>query len=176
MARQSASLAVMAAYKWQAVVQRLGRCAVTGYAGRVSSLEPQRVRYLLSMFFCLAVAGAAQANESADESAAPQTLYYALTPAMVGNYASGERLKYFKADVALRISSKEVEDRVKHHEPLIRHQLVMLFSEQTDETLGSVEAKELLRQEALKQVREVLEQEEGKPLVDDLLFNNLIIQ
>ena len=24
--------------------------------------------------------------------------------------------------------------------------------------------------------REVLEQEEGKPLVDDLLFNNLIIQ
>ena len=135
------------------------------------------MRYLLfSMFFRLAVAGAAQANESADESAAPQTLYYALTPAMVGNYASGERLKYFKADVALRISSKEVEDRVKHHEPLIRHQLVMLFSEQTDETLGSVEAKELLRQEALKQVREVLEQEEGKPLVDDLLFNNLIIQ
>jgi len=52
----------------------------------------------------------------------------------------------------------------------------LLFSEQTDETLGSVEAKELLRQEALKQVREVLEQEEGKPLVDDLLFNNLIIQ
>ena len=25
-------------------------------------------------------------------------------------------------------------------------------------------------------LREVLEQEEGKPLVDDLLFNNLIIQ
>ena len=127
------------------------------------------------MFFCLAVAGAAQANESADESAAPQTLYYALTPAMVGNYASGERLKYFKADVALRISSKEVEDRVKHHEPLIRHQLVMLFSEQTDETLGSVEAKALASGSIETGARSA-RQEEGKPLVDDLLFNNLIIQ
>jgi flagellar FliL protein len=52
----------------------------------------------------------------------------------------------------------------------------MLFSQQTDETLSGPEAKEQLRQEALRQVREVLEQEEGKPLVDDLLFNNLIIQ
>lgn len=134
------------------------------------------MKYLISMFFCLALAGPALAEEPAEDAAATQTLYYALTPAMVGNYGSGERLKYYKADVALRISSKEVEDRVKHHEPLIRHQLVMLFSQQTDETLSGPQAKEQLRQEALRQVREVLEQEEGKPLVDDLLFNNLIIQ
>ncbi len=134
------------------------------------------MKYLISMFFCLALAGPALAEEPAEDAAATQTLYYALTPAMVGNYGSGERLKYYKADVALRISSKEVEDRVKHHEPLIRHQLVMLFSQQTDETLSGPEAKDQLRQEALRQVREVLEQEEGKPLVDDLLFNNLIIQ
>ncbi len=134
------------------------------------------MKYLISMFFCLALAGPALAEEPAEDAVATQTLYYALTPAMVGNYGSGERLKYYKADVALRISSKEVEDRVKHHEPLIRNQLVMLFSQQTDETLSGPEAKEQLRQEALRQVREVLEQEEGKPLVDDLLFNNLIIQ
>jgi len=51
-----------------------------------------------------------------------------------------------------------------------------LFSQQTDETLGSMDAKEKLRQEALKQVQQVLEQEEGKPYVEDLLFNNLILQ
>lgn len=134
------------------------------------------MRYLISMFFCLALAGPVLAEEAAEDAAAVQTLYYALVPSMVGNYGSGERLKYYKADVALRISSKEVEDRVKHHEPLIRNQLVMLFSQQTEETLSGPEAKEQLRQEALQQVRDVLEQEEGKPLVDDLLFNNLIIQ
>ncbi|MOA59759.1 flagellar basal body-associated protein FliL-like protein [compost metagenome] len=52
----------------------------------------------------------------------------------------------------------------------------MLFSQQTDESLGSADAKEKLRQEALKQVQQVLRSEEDQPLVDDLLFNNLIVQ
>ncbi|TLX58899.1 flagellar basal body-associated protein FliL [Stutzerimonas nosocomialis] len=113
---------------------------------------------------------------SAPEATVNKTLYYTLTPALVGNYGSGERLKYYKADVALRVANIDAENRVKHHEPLIRNQLVMLFSEQTDESLGSLDAKETLRQEALKQVQDVLSQETGQPLVDDLLFNNLIIQ
>ncbi|MHB1370937.1 MAG: flagellar basal body-associated protein FliL [Pseudomonadaceae bacterium] len=134
------------------------------------------MKRILFLFIALALAAPVLANSAAADEAGPQVLYYALVPAMVGNYGSGERLKYYKADVALRIAGKEAEDKVKHHEPLIRNQLVMLFSQQTDESLGSVEAKENLRQEALKQVREVLTQEEGQPLVDDLLFNNLIIQ
>ena len=127
--------------------------------------------------FCLALGLAAPAlAESAADEAAPKTIYYTLVPALVGNYGSDGKLKYYKADVALRIAGSEAEARVKHHEPLIRNQLVMLFSQQTDASLGSVEAKEALRKEALQQVQAVLTQEEGKPLVDDLLFNNLIIQ
>lgn len=134
------------------------------------------MKRILIFLIAIGLAIPAMASSSAAEEAAPKTLYYALVPAMVGNYGSGERLKYYKADVALRIANKEAEDKVKHHEPLIRNQLVMLFSQQTEQSLGSVEAKEQLRQEALKQVQEVLIQEEGQPLVDDLLFNNLIIQ
>ena len=127
--------------------------------------------------FCLALglAAPALAEETADNTAA-KTLYYTLVPALVGNYGSEGRMRYYKADVALRISGSEAEARVKHHEPLIRNQLVMLFSQQTEASMGSVEAKEALRKEALLQVQTVLTQEEGRPLVDDLLFNNLIIQ
>lgn len=131
------------------------------------------------LIFCLALglAPPALANSPAPaEDAATKTIYYSLVPALVGNYGSDGKLKYYKADVALRVTGSEAEAKVKHHEPLIRNQLVMLFSQQTDASLGSVEAKEALRQEALKQVQAVLVQEEGKPLVDDLLFNNLIIQ
>ena len=42
--------------------------------------------------------------------------------------------------------------------------------------MSSVEAKEKLRQEALKQVQQVMTDETGKPVVEDLLFNNLIVQ
>nr|WP_272889190.1 flagellar basal body-associated protein FliL [Stutzerimonas stutzeri] len=116
------------------------------------------------------------AETSETDAAAKKTSYYALVPALVGNYGSEGRLKYYKADIALRVSGAEAEAKVKHHEPLIRNQLVALFSQQTDASIGTVEAKEALRQEALKQVQGVLSQEEGQPLVDDLLFNNLIVQ
>lgn len=116
------------------------------------------------------------AEEEAKPEDANKPLFVDLTPALVGNYGSGPKLKYFKADIALKVTGKEAQDKVEHHEPLIRNQLIMLFAQQTDETLGSVDAKEKLRQEALKQVQTVLNAEEGKPLVDDLLFNNLIVQ
>ena len=132
-------------------------------------------RFLAFFFvFCFALPAIAETSEA--DAAATKTIYYALVPALVGNYGSDGRLKYYKADIALRVSGSEAETKVKHHEPLIRNQLVTLFSQQTDASLGTVEAKETLRQEALKQVQAVLMQEEGKPLVDDLLFNNLIVQ
>mgnify|MGYP006195447359 CR=1 FL=1 len=70
----------------------------------------------------------------------------------------------------------EAAKAVKANEPLIRNQLVALFNQQTSETMNNVEAKEKLRQEALKQTQQVMNDETGKPMVDDLLFNNLIIQ
>ncbi|HLD66015.1 MAG TPA: flagellar basal body-associated protein FliL [Pseudomonas sp.] len=133
----------------------------------------------IALLLALSLPLAALANEEEKkegEAAVPAVAYISLVPALVGNFGTGPKLKFYKADIALRVTGTEAEERVKHHEPLIRNQLVMLFSQQTDETMGTPGAKETLRQEALKQVQAVLTQEEGKPLVDDLLFNNLIIQ
>ncbi|MCP9337459.1 flagellar basal body-associated protein FliL [Stutzerimonas xanthomarina] len=134
------------------------------------------MKRIFCLLFVLVIALPVVAETSESEAAAKKTIYYALVPALVGNYGSEGRLKYYKADIALRVSGAEAEAKVKHHEPLIRNQLVTLFSQQTDASIGTVEAKEALRQEALKQVQVVLSQEEGQPLVDDLLFNNLIVQ
>lgn len=119
---------------------------------------------------------ASESKEEPKEGEAPKVLYLDLVPALVGNYGAGPKLKYFKADISLRVTGDDAKKSVEYHEPLIRNQLVMLFAQQTDESLSSVEGKETLRQEALKQVQQVLNQEEGKPLVEDLLFNNLIVQ
>jgi len=122
------------------------------------------------------MAFAEETEKKPQEGAPPAVAYVSLVPALVGNFGSGPKLKFYKADIALRVSGAAAEDKVKHHEPLIRNQLVMLFSQQTEESIGAAGAKEALRQEALKQVQDVITQEEGQPLVDDLLFNNLIIQ
>lgn len=130
-------------------------------------------------FCCLlfvALPWGAMAESKSEEAAQPVVSYVNLFPSLVGNYGAGPRLKYYKADVALRVTGAEAAARVEHHQPLIRNQLVMLFSEQTDETLADLEGKERLRQTALKQIQQVLTQEEGKPLVEDLLFTNLVVQ
>lgn len=125
----------------------------------------------------LLLPGVALAAEEEKEGA-PKVAYITLTPPLVGNYAldGGPRLRVYKADVALRVTGDAAAAAVKHHEPLIRNQLVGLFAQQGVDDMSSVEAKEKLRQEALKQVQQVLETEEGKPIVEDVLFNNLIVQ
>jgi flagellar FliL protein len=132
------------------------------------------VKARIALLLALSLPLMAVASE--EKAAVPVVSYVTLVPALVGNFGEGPRLKFFKADLSLRVSGAEVEAKVKHHEPLIRNQLVMLFSQQTVEAMAAPGARETLRAEALKQVQDVLTQEEGKPLVEDLLFNNLIIQ
>ena len=129
------------------------------------------------MVLALMLPAAAMAEEK-EEAAAPKVSYISLTPPFVGNYAldGGPRLRVYKADVALKVEGDADAAAVKHHEPLIRNQLVALFTQQTLDAMSNVEAKEKLRQEALKQVQQVLANEEGRPVVEDLLFNNLIVQ
>ncbi|WP_277961857.1 flagellar basal body-associated protein FliL [Pseudomonas sp. RIT-To-2] len=121
---------------------------------------------------------AVMAEEGKEEGGPPKVSYITLSPPFVGNYAldGSPRLHVYKADVALRVTGPEAEAAVKRQDPLIRNQLVTLFTQQTADSFSNVESKEKLRQEALKQVQDVMANEEGKPMVEDLLFNNLIVQ
>lgn len=110
------------------------------------------------------------------QTAAGEAHYVELKPSFVGTIGPGPRIQYLKVDVALRAEDAAGVARIQHHDPLIRNALVGLFARQTQENLASLEGKEQLRADALARVREVLEEEEGQPLVVDLLFTNLITQ
>jgi len=134
------------------------------------------VKAWIMLLLALSLPVAAVAEEK--EEVAPKVNYVTLSPPFVGNYGLDGRpkLKVYKADVALRVTGDEATKAVKANEPLIRNQLVALFAQQSSETMNNVEAKEKLRQEALKQTQQIMNDETGKPVVEDLLFNNLIIQ
>jgi len=136
------------------------------------------VKAWILMVLALMLPAAAMAEEAKDGEGAPKVSYISLTPPLVGNYAldGGPKLRVYKADVALRVDNDVDAAAVKHHEPLLRNQLVALFTQQSLDGMSNVEAKEHLRQEALKQVQPVLNGEEGRPVGADLLFNNLIVQ
>ncbi|MFJ4144495.1 flagellar basal body-associated protein FliL [Pseudomonas sp. NPDC089734] len=131
------------------------------------------------MLLALLMPVMAQAQEEAKEGEGePKAAYVSLTPPFVGNYAldGGPKLRVYKADIALRVTGADAQAAVKRNDPLIRNQLVALFTQQTVDTMSSAEAKEKIRQEALKQVQQIMTSEEGKPIVEDLLFNNFIVQ
>jgi len=134
------------------------------------------VRYLTIVLLALSLSWTvnAQAASAPAEPISP-TSYVSLVPAIVGNYGAGSKLKYYKADIALRVKTENV-DKVQYHEPLIRDQLIQLFAQQTDTDMNESDGKEAVRKAALLQVQQVLSQEEGETLVEDLLFNNLVVQ
>ena len=139
--------------------------------------KERSVKAWIMLLLALSLPVAAVAEE-AKEGEAPKVSYITLSPPFVGNYGldGTPKLKVYKADVALRVTGDEAAKLVKANEPLIRNQLISLFTQQSAEAMNNVEAKEKLRQEALKQTRQVMSDETGKPVVEDLLFNNLIIQ
>jgi flagellar FliL protein len=95
---------------------------------------------------------------------------------IIANYgAEAGRLRFVKVDITLRVELGG-ENPVVHHMPALRHELVMLISRQTPESIASMEGKELMRQEALEAVRNVLVAEEGDQKIADLLFNSFVVQ
>lgn len=134
-------------------------------------MPPRTILYTLLLLLACALPVQAQEN-----AAAPTAQYVEMNPSFVGTIGPGPRIQYMKVDVALRANDPTAVERIQYHDPLIRNALVSLFGRQTPEGLASLEGKEQLKVEALETVRAVLEEEEGRPLVDDLLFTNLVTQ
>ena len=134
---------------------------------------------LLSFWFCIASAVASEEAADGKEAAAQTVEYINIQPPFVGNFGTASptgKLGYVKTEIALRITGQAAKTAVEYHMPYIRNELVLLLGRQDLVTMTTSEGKERLRQEALEKVNAVLQQEEGKPMVDDLLFSTFVIQ
>jgi len=132
------------------------------------------IRTCAAWLLALLIFPCAQAQEGGMDG--PQ--YVHLQPAFVLNYGTDTtgRLKYIRTDVALRVVGAEAAGKVSMHQPYIRNQLVMLLSQQDEDTVGTTQGREKLRQVALDEVRALMSQLEGAPFVEDLYFQNFVAQ
>ncbi|CAG8867943.1 hypothetical protein PS627_02704 [Pseudomonas fluorescens] len=117
---------------------------------------------------------------AADEAASnvkASAIYEPLTPAFVVNFNQNGRQRYMQVSITLQGRDQVALDALKVHMPVIRNNLVMMFSGQGFDTLaGSSVGQEMLRQKATAVVQEVAQKEVGKPVVDQLLFTNFVLQ
>lgn len=130
-------------------------------------------------FFLHKSSGDEKAAEAAAESSAPvkqPAIYEVLAPAFVVNFSHGGRQRYMQVSIALMARDQAQLDALKVHMPVLRNRLVMLFSGQDFTNLTTPVGKELLRQQATASVQELAQKEVGKPVVEQVLFTNLVLQ
>ncbi len=105
-----------------------------------------------------------------------QTKYIHLTPAFVVNYGNVGRMKYLRTEIALKVVGDEAASAVTNHRPFIRHNLVFLLTSQDSEVVNSTTGRETLRKLALEEVQSLMIELEGAPYVEDLFFENFVVQ
>ncbi len=134
---------------------------------------------LLAITAVLSPAVSAQDEGEAEvsgETVGASAIYIPLKPAFVVNYGGVGRLKYIKAEISIRVSDAQSANAIRHHMPYIRNNIVLLLSSQTEESIETMEGKELLRQAALEEVHKILAEEQAADGVVDLYFDNFIVQ
>ena len=105
-----------------------------------------------------------------------ETKYIHLTPAFVVNYGNSGRMKYLRTEIALKVMGAEAAAAVTNHRPYIRNNLVLLLTSQDSDIVNSSAGRETLRKVALEEVQALMTELEGQPFVDDLFFENFVVQ
>jgi len=123
---------------------------------------------------CVLLPGLSHANSASGDGGA--TPYVALEPPFVVNLKANDRIRFLQIKSQVKLNNSESAPILEHHMAMVRHTLLMLFSEQDEKTIRTLEGKEALREESLTAVREVLEEETGDSLVQQIYFTDFVIQ
>ncbi|WP_150299283.1 flagellar basal body-associated FliL family protein [Pseudomonas profundi] len=127
-------------------------------------------------FFLFAGEDEAVVETPVVEAGKPMAIYQSLDPAFVVNYAHKGRQRYMQVNVVLMGRDPQLMTQLGSHLPLIRNELVMLFSSEEFDALFSPEGKEALRERASLAVKSLMEKELGNPVIESALFTNIVLQ
>jgi flagellar protein FliL len=103
-------------------------------------------------------------------------MYMDFEQPFVVNFQDEGQLRYLQITVSVMIKNPKVIEELKRHMPLIRNNLVMLFSGQSREGIISREGKEKIRKEAEAEVQKILKEQTGNPGVKALYFTSFVMQ
>lgn len=131
-----------------------------------------RTSWLLVLL--LSIATPLGAGEEEEEKPSPSIEYLPLQPKLIVNLAG--RRHYLRVDVQLMIKGKEHLERIQKHLPMIRHALIVLLSDLPPEKVAAVGERERLRQEALAEVRRILDRYTDSDGLKDIFFTEFLIQ
>ncbi len=103
-------------------------------------------------------------------------IYLPIDPAFVVNFASQGKARFLQVTVEVMTRDPLMSDQITLHMPVIRNNLMLLFSSQSYDGVSTLEGKESLREEALEVVQQILEEETGDPGIEAVYFTSFVMQ
>lgn len=138
---------------------------------------------IMALSFNAAAAEEAAAEENAGEAMDqmikdPEIGYYVMRPDFTTNLAgsAGGRLHYIRISVSIMVGDDRDIELLKEKDPLIRDSIVSLLGAKDYASVSTAEGRELLRQSCRKHLMELINEREGRDVIEDVLFTNYIYQ
>ena len=103
-------------------------------------------------------------------------IYQKLDPTFVVNFQAEDTLRFLQVTVELMARDEKVIAAVEQHMPIIRNNLIILFSSQDFTTISTRVGKERIRAQALAEVQKVLKEQTGQPGVEEVYFTSFVMQ
>lgn len=129
---------------------------------------------LLGLCFCMSTAFAAK------DDAKPQGIsYYKLDPKILTNVKTppgAKRGNYIQVSVDIMGADANTIEAIEHHEPHIRHILIMLFGKHGRNKLRSPVGQSQIRQQATDLLQEFMERENEEVTIENVLFTQVIVE
>lgn len=137
------------------------------------NIFPLSVRvFAIALLLCVHVSQSFAASEGKSGSQ-----YFAIDPPFVVNLAgTTDNLSYLQVNVQFKLKKPEFRTQLQLQMPAIQHTMVMLLSDQTADSIKSVQGKQALRENALKSLQQLFQTLIGDPAIDDVYFTGFIIQ
>jgi len=103
-------------------------------------------------------------------------IFYSIKPVFIVNLNSA-KVKFLQISIDVMTRNNESINRLVNNLPLVKNELLILFSNKNYEDIKSLEGREMLRREALKVIKSVLEKETGEDSgIEDVLFTGFVVQ
>lgn len=103
--------------------------------------------------------------------------YVSLGKPMVLNLSTnGKRLTFLQLKADVLVSGDDAKEVVEAHIPAIRHQLIVLLSEQNANDMKTPAKREEIRLQATRQIQDMLAEMADNTDVNEVLFSNFLVQ
>jgi len=103
-------------------------------------------------------------------------IYYKFDPPFVVNINGDSGSRFLQLTLEAMTYDQSVSGEIDQNMPVIRNNILLLLSNLTSEQVATLEGKQKLRADVLKEIQKVMKDKIGKPGVEEVYLTSIVMQ